>query len=138
MGTIIEHKYLTNDMLTCGLIIYCKNMLKAEDTAISFNKILAEKLISLSVLNRSRKLEQCFVDALYSLPNDPIIKDIDVMFNPQYEVDVMKILISAYKKKHYSLIWSGSYYDGKLIYGEEKYPDYKIYNISCYDIICVI
>ena len=60
-----------------------------------------------------------------------------VMFNPEYKVDVLKILIAARKRKRYSVIWPGRLEDGKLIYAEEGYPDYKVFNIADYDITCV-
>ena len=52
-------------------------------------------------------------------------------------MDVLKILISARKRKRYSVIWPGRFENGKLIYGEEGYPDYKVYRIEDYDITCV-
>jgi hypothetical protein len=67
-----------------------------------------------------------------------IIKDIDVMFNPDYKVDVLKILIAARKRKRYSVIWPGRFENGKLIYSEEGYADYKTYNLADYDVTCVI
>ena len=53
-------------------------------------------------------------------------------------MDVLKILIEARKRKKYSVIWPGRFEDGKLIYAEEGYPDYKVYEIANYDITCVI
>ena len=79
------------------------------------------------------QLEKCFVKVLESLPEQPIIKDIDVLFNPAYKVDVMKLLSSAYKQKQFSLVWPGSYADGKLTYSEEGYPDYRVYEINDYE-----
>ena len=67
-----------------------------------------------------------------------IIKDIDVLFNPEYKVDVLKILTEARKRKRYSVIWPGRCENGKLIYGEEGYLDYRTYDIENYDITCVI
>ena len=83
------------------------------------------------------KLEQIFNTVLDRYPDGVAIKDIDVMFNPDYKVDVLKILIAARKRKRYSVIWPGRLEDGKLIYGEEGYPDYKVYEIADYDITCV-
>ena len=60
------------------------------------------------------------------------------MFNPEYKVDVLKILMAAEKEKHPSVIWPGRCENGKLIYSEEGYPDYKTYDIETYDITCVI
>ena len=70
---------------------------------------------------RSMKLEQIFSEVLDLYPDHVTIKDIDVMFNPEYRVDVLKILISARKRKRYSVIWPGRFENGKLIYGEEGY-----------------
>lgn len=86
---------------------------------------------------RSIKLEQIFNVVLDQYPDGVIIKDIDVMFNPEYKVDVLKILIAARKRKTYSVIWPGKYEDGKLIYGEEGYADYKVYKVEDYDITFV-
>ena len=60
------------------------------------------------------------------------------MFNPDYKVDVLKILMAARKRKKYSMIWPGKCENGKLIYGEEGFSDYKIYDVEDYDITCVI
>ena len=70
-------------------------------------------------------------------PDGVTVRDIDVMFNPEYKIDVLKILISVRKRKKYYVIWPGRYEDGKLIYGEEGFPDYKVYNIADYDITFV-
>lgn len=80
------------------------------------------------------KLEQIFNTVLDRYPDGVTIKDIDVLFNPAYKVDVLKILISARKRKQYSVVWPGKFEDGKLIYGEEGYADYKVFNIADYDI----
>ena len=37
------------------------------------------------------------------------------MFNPDYQVDVLKILTDARRHKEYSAIWPGEKKDGKLI-----------------------
>ena len=84
------------------------------------------------------KLEQIFNSVLDRYPDGVTIKDIDVLFNPDYKVDVLKILIAARKRKRYCVIWPGRFEDGKLIYAEEGYPDYKVYEIANYDITCVI
>jgi hypothetical protein len=46
--------------------------------------------------------------------------------------------MAARKRKRYSVIWPGKCENGKLIYGEEGYPDYRTYDIENYDITCVI
>ena len=137
MGTIIEfHQVPDEQAMLNRLLVYFKAFQKmAEPKSVS--KELAEGLLACKENRRSMKLEQIFNSVLDKSPDGVTIKDIDVLFNPDYKVDVLKILIAARKRKRYSVIWPGRYEDGKLIYAEEGYPDYKVYEIANYDITCV-
>lgn len=138
MGTVIEFNSLPNeDAMLSRLLIYMKVIKKINEPK-SVSKPLAEALLACKPNRRSMKLEQIFNNILDTLPDGEVIKDIDVLFNPDYQVDVLKILMAARKRKRYSVIWPGRCEDGKLIYGEEGFPDYKTYNIENYDITCVI
>ena len=137
MGTAISRKKLNTGQELFRLLIYTGSGDEAEN-AISINKLLARELVDLRPRQRTMQLENCFYKVLSSLPENPTIKDIDVMFNPAYKVDVMKILLSVYKQKPFSLVWPGSYEDGRLVYSEENLQDYKTYEINDYDIVCVI
>lgn len=138
MGTIIEISRLPDDAaMISRLLIYMKAIQKMHEPR-SVSKPLAEALLAYKPNRRSMKLEQIFNNVLDTLPDGVVIKDIDVMFNPDYKVDVLKILMASRKRKRYSVIWPGRCEEGKLIYGEEGFPDYKTYNIENYDITCVI
>ena len=138
MGIVIERLKFPKDTYIDRLIIYQTALDDDKEKAFSVNKALAAELIKWKPTRRTMQLEKCFVKVLESLPELAIIKDIDVLFNPAYKVDVMKMLVSAYKQKHFSLVWPGSYADGKLTYSEEGYPDYRVYEINDYDIMYVI
>jgi len=73
-----------------------------------------------------------------TLPDEVTIKDFDVLFNPKYQVDLIKIMITACKKKPFSIIWPGKCVDGKLFYAEEGYSDYKVFNVESYDVTCIV
>ena len=137
MGVIIEFNQAPDsETMSSRLLMYLEWALeKSEPKSIS--KELADELLACPESKRSIKLEQIFNTVLDRYPDGVTIKDIDVMFNPEYQVDVLKILIAARKRKRYSVIWPGRYEDGKLIYAEEGYPDYKVYEIANYDITCV-
>lgn len=138
MGTVIELSRLPDEQgMLSRLLVYMKNF-RDMNGPISVSRPLAEALMSCKENRRSMKLEQIFNNVLDQYPDGVIIRDIDVMFHPEYKVDVLKILIAARKRKRYSLIWPGRCENGKLIYGEEGYPDYKTYDIENYDITCVI
>ena len=105
--------------------------------AVSLNKALAEELLKLRPRQRTMQMEKCLLEVLHRLPKNSVVKDVDVLFNPAYKVDVLKVLISVYKQCPFRLIWSGTFKDGKLIYSEESYPDYQTYDVGEYDIICI-
>lgn len=138
MGTIIEISGLPdNETMVSRLLVYIKAIKKFHEPQ-SVSKPLAEALLECKPNRRSLKLEQIFNGVLEQYPDGVIIRDIDVLFNPEYKVDVLKILMAARKRKRYSVIWPGKCENGKLIYSEEGYPDYKAYDIENYDITCVI
>lgn len=138
MGIIIEISRLPDDeAMVSRLLIYMKAIQKMHELR-SVSKSLAEVLLECKPNRRSMKLEQIFNSVLDTLPDGVVIKDIDVLFNPDYKVDVLKILMAARKRKKYSVIWPGKCENGKLIYSEEGFPDYKTFDIEDYDITCVI
>ena len=138
MGALVEYRKLPDKQTVYRLLIYSKAISEIASQATAVNKPIAAELVALKPNRRTMQLEKCFMKVLDTLPDQPVIKDIDVLFNPAYKVDVMKMLSSAYKQKKFSLVWPGNYSDGKLIYSEEGFPDYRVYEIKDYDIMYVI
>lgn len=137
MGTIIEfHQVGDEEAMLSRLLVYMRTIQRLLEPK-SVSKELADGLLACRSNRRSMKLEQIFNTVLDRYSDDVTIKDIDVMFNPEYKVDVLKILVAARKRKRYSVVWPGRFEDGKLVYGEEGYPDYKVYKIEDYDITFV-
>ena len=137
MGNIIDFYQMVEEEAMLNRLLVYMNALQKMFEPKSVSKELADRLLTCRPNRRSMKLKQIFNAVLVLYPDRVTIKDIDVMFNPEYRVDVMKILVSARKRKEYSVIWPGKFEDGKLIYGEEGYPDYKVYKIRDYDITFV-
>ena len=140
MGVLIPVRTFSPDKVAGLLkpIIYCVPYGNIAEDAVSINLLLAEKLIKFKEERRAMRLEQCFNQVLMDLPDGVVIKDFDVMFHPKYQVDVLKIMVMACKKKPFSVIWSGKYEDGRLSYAEEGYPDYKTFTVDEYDVTCII
>lgn len=139
MGEIIEYVNLKRQKSTISrLLIYLTQIRELSSQPVSISKPLSEKLQEVSPRSRTMRLASCFQSLLAKYPDNVVIKDIDVMFNPAYQVDVLKILTEARKSKPYSVIWPGRYENGTLYYSEQEYPDYKTYEVRNYDITCVI
>ena len=118
-------------------LVFCSELDGITDDAISMNVTIARRLADISPSMRSMRLESCFVSALSDLPEGLVIRDIDVLFNPAYQVDVLALLVSAYRKHAFDLIWPGRFEDNELVYAEEGYPDYRAFDIDRYDITCI-
>lgn len=97
MGTVINLRQLATQQNMYRLIIYANDTYEQEASAVSINKRLAEELRKLKPTRRTMQLEKCFNKILDSLPEKVVIKDIDVMFNHAYRVDVIRILVEANK-----------------------------------------
>lgn len=142
MGIIIQARtFSPKNEKQAGIlkpIIYCCPYENLANEAVSISIPLSQKLIKAQPAQRTLRLEQYFNQVIRPLPDGVIIKDFDVMFNPNYQVDVLKVLVAAGKKKPFSLIWPGKYEDGKLFYAEEGYQDYKVFKIENYDVTCII
>lgn len=140
MGMIISQRYYSDIDQERYLkpIIFCNPTDKEKTQALSLNVKVAEKLSKVRPQIRTMRIEQCLSQVIATMPENAILKDFDVLFHPDYQIDVMKILIAACKKKRFRLIWPGRYENGMLYYSEEGYRDYEIFKIDDYDITCVI
>ena len=138
MGSAITQQQYSGLTNMYRLVIFANDTYEQKSNVVSINKRLAEELRKLKPTRRTMQMEKCFNKVLDSLPEKVVIKDIDVMFNPAYRVDVIRILVEANKRHPFSLVWSGRYDDNRLLYGEEDLADYKAFEISDYDIVCVV
>ena len=139
MGKIISLR----DFSDCGAygllrpVIYCC-MCDAADAAVPINLPLAEKLAGCKLDKRTMRIEKFFNEILAELSDNAVIKDFDVMFNPEYKVDVLRIMTAACKNKPFSVLWPGRFEAGKLFYAEEGYADFKVFGVEDYDVTCIV
>ena len=140
MGVVIKARDLSalKQRGIARLVFYCHPDHEQVEQAISISIEMAKKLSNIKANRRTMRLEQCFQQVLATLPDDVLIKDFDVMFNPAYAVDVLQIMCSAARSKSFRVVWPGRYENGQLIYAEEGYRDYKVFEISKYDITVVV
>ena len=86
MGTIIEfHQVADEEAMLSRLLVYMRTIQRLLEPK-SVSKELADGLLACRSNRRSMKLEQIFNTVLDRYPDDVTIKDIDVMFNPDYKV----------------------------------------------------
>lgn len=118
-------------------VFFCCGIAGATDGAMPLNVPLAKRLLAVSSRMRSVRLAGCLDDVLSGLPDGVVICDFDVLFSPAYDIDVVSLLVNAYRRRHFDAAWPGTFDGHRLIYAEEGYPDYRTFDIHRYDITCV-
>lgn len=110
----------------------------SEYNVLSVNGLLSKNLLRYEFDKRSIFITDEFNKIIDNI-NDPIlIKDFEILFDPAFQLDVLKLFIMANRKKRVTVLWCGKYKNGRLIFAEPEYEDYKSYNISDYDISCIV
>jgi len=145
MGSTIKLSSLNKDKLNKLLtpIVSCVNENKVTSYKKGYNVLSINEILSKRLLIYERDKRNLFVaDELNKIienNGEPLlIRDFEILFNPEYQLDILKLFIIANRKKKIAVLWSGRYEDDKLLFAEPGYIDYKSYNVNDYDISCII
>lgn len=109
-----------------------------EYNVLSINGLLAKKLLEYEPDKRGLFIADEFNNIIDSIDEPVLLKDFEILFDPDFQIDVLKLFIMTNRKKRIAVLWCGKYRSGKLIFAEPEYEDYKAYNINDYDISCII
>jgi hypothetical protein len=145
MGYVINYENLNRDRFTklISPIIFCVSPDKIEKFTVeyqrvSINEIMSKELLKYEPQKRALFIVEEFNKIIYE-SHDPIfVQDYEMLFNPEYQIDVLKLFILANRKRKIAIYWCGSYNENILRFSEPEYADYKTYNIKGYDITCII
>ena len=140
MGKLIQYRLLQSE-IQVGLmrpVIYCNERYCENLQQVALNEKLAALLLKIKPERRTMRIKRCFQEVLTNIPENSCIRDFDVLFNPAYKIDVLQLLTVANRSKTFSVLWPGTVTDGKLVYAEDGYADYKEYDVEQYDITCVV
>lgn len=103
---------------------------------ISLGKVLTSELTKYDKEQRKnhviKELEKTFDTGI---PEGFIVSNIDVLFNPEYNIDILGYFINVSRNKKVIVLWPGEYDLGILSYAAPGYTDYKRYLIKDYNII---
>jgi hypothetical protein len=112
-------------------------IINAEVKQLSINLPLARVLYNKA---NGTKYANITATVLSLIPNNaPIyLTDYEMLFDPRYELDVIKLFCEISRYNKLIIKWCGSFKDDSLIYSEPGYDDYSKYKINDYKIVCVI
>ena len=141
---LIRASSLTSDCINTSPngtpIIICtesRRVLKKIDEAgyvpIRINAALAKALLEFTPSERPNKVENCFktlVDSYGSV----FITDFEMLFDPRYEIDVIKLFCEKARFVNVAVKWPGKFSSGKLTYANLEDPDYHEFDFNAYQI----
>lgn len=105
---------------------------------LQLGQTLSYELIKIDQNRRNTEVERVIKGIFSKINGNKIIlTGIDILFNPLYKLDVIKLFIQLSINKTVIVQWPGRLASNNLIYSEPKYDDYKKYEIKDYNIVCL-
>lgn len=128
-----------NDYLIVNLVDLETVKTKFNDFEIlELGEILSFELIKIDQNKRKIEVEKT-MEYIFSeiKANGIIVTNIDILFNPSYRMDIIKLFIQLSRNKTVIVQWPGKLDSNNLIYSEPKYDDHKKHETNDYNIICL-
>ncbi len=107
------------------------------DETISLNIMLAQIIVKFNIDDRLEMVHQEAISILTQSTAPIILKDFEMLFDPRYNIDVLRLITEVSRKRKIIAIWPGVLDKDNLVYADAESPDYQVFNINNYDIICV-
>lgn len=124
-------------------IVFCVDKSKISSHTKGYDILSINEVLSRRLLVYERSERNLFIlDELNKIIDTAgaslLITDFEMLFNPEYQIDVLKLFIMVNRKKKIAILWCGRYEEGKLKFSDQEYLDYKSYDVNDYDITCII
>jgi hypothetical protein len=146
MGQILNNRTLTANKLLdlpYPIILYEqrpdfeKAILDTNSQIFSLNLPLAQALSGKNINEITATITTVVIELL---PKDSILclVDYEMLFDPRYEINVIKLFCEISRYNKLIVKWCGSFDGDSLTYAEPGYDDYIKYRVSDYDITCIV
>lgn len=100
---------------------------------LQLNEELSKVLISFPAKERPSQIEAA-IKALIPTQRMLLISEFEMLFDPRYKIDVLKLFCERAKSSRIAVIWPGTFEDGKLSYAQPDDPDYNLFYGDNYQI----
>lgn len=100
------------------------------------NSVLAEKLLDYPPEDRKANvLDE--INNIFSEFSSIYVTNFEMLFDPHYEIDVVKLFCEIARKTKIAVKWPGNYVDSKLTYANQGAQDYHEFDCKAYQILIV-
>ncbi|MBS4024828.1 MAG: BREX-3 system P-loop-containing protein BrxF [Clostridia bacterium] len=145
MGSIYKISSINPDKMNNLMfpIVFCVGKAKISKytkgyTILSLNEELSKRLLSYDQDKRYLHVTDEINNIIHSTEGPLLITDFEILFDPEHQIDVLKLFVLLNRKKKITVLWPGKCEEDKLKFAEPGYQDYKVYKIKDYDVNCII
>ena len=133
----VTNEYNNFPVFNCTSVNIIKEKFKNYKN-IALGELLSGELMKIDKEERNIIIEDKLEEILSFEKIDKLfITDIDILFNPNYRLDIIKLFVQLSRNKRFIIQWPGYFSSGYLVYSEPEYEDYKRYEIKEYNLICL-
>ena len=100
---------------------------------IRLNIELSKALLAFPPQERPVQIESV-VKTIIPIHNAVLISEFEMLFDPRYRIDVLKLFCERAKSSRIAVIWPGAVENRKLSYGQPDDPDYNLFYGDNYQI----
>ena len=141
MGTVIKRRDfpVVIEQTRQGVFVLApKVTVPVNTTVVNIGLILGERLYKAKADGSKVNIANELDAILGEEQSDITVANIDILFSPEYELDVIKLLLQVGRNQRLYVQWPGEIAEENLTYSEHGLFDYKEYNIKNYVDIYVI
>ena len=135
MGTVIKRRDFTAVVRQArqGVFVLAQKLTVPIDApAVNVGMLLGEAALTAKSRNAPIDIAHTLDTILGQESHDIILENTDILFSPEYGLDVIKMLLQIGRNQRFYLMWPGEITGDKLTYSEPDMFDYKEYNIKDY------
>ena len=100
---------------------------------VNINTELSRKLLQYNAKERPVKIMDV-LNSIATWKNSVYIDGFEMLFDPRYEIDVIKFFCEKARLINVAVKWPGTFTGSKLTYAEPEYIDYHEYDCDSYQI----
>ncbi len=135
MGTIIKRQdFLTVIKQTVqGVFVLAPNVtVPVNASVVNAGLLLSERMLRVKTEGLSTSITSELDNIIDEDHGDILLANTDILFAPEYGLDVIKLLLQLGRNQRLYLVWPGEIIGERLTYSEPSRFDYKEYNLKDY------
>lgn len=116
-----------------GLFLLTYNVsIPVDSSIVNIGLILGERMYRAKADGIPTDISSELNAILNEEPSNITLENIDILFSPKYELNVIKLLLLVGRNKRLFVHWPGEFTGEKLTYSEPGRYDFKEYNVKDY------